>query len=272
MIVIQSFFANDTSNIRSNIELVSKQAELSNKFLKKHKYNTILYTDINSIDFFKHINYDDIQIIKLEDHDLPDKFSFWSITKLLCCLLTNEPFLHIDFDFFLVEDIIKPYIDQQFVSLHHERWMKKCFFKKLCKDTVKQYFDIDTEFAQSYNFGVFGGLNNHIIKNNMSKLINRIKIYDNQIKELLVEIPDGGYNWKQSVFLEQYILPSMIAKDLGVNELPVLIPESIDATGQIGIRCMLRDRKIIHIWTLKDTLEEFIGINLFLDMIDKYYF
>ena len=54
MLVIHSFFKN-TTDIRSDLRLNARQADLSCKFLKKHKFTTILYTDKSCVGYFKHI-------------------------------------------------------------------------------------------------------------------------------------------------------------------------------------------------------------------------
>jgi hypothetical protein len=272
MITIHSFFPNDISSIRANTLSASKQAELSNKFLKKHQYTTILYTDAESISYFKHIPYDDIRILDLKDYQLPNTFDFWSVTKLVSCLSVNEPFYHVDLDLFLVEDIIQQYKNEPFIALHYEPWIKDCFFSKLPKDKIDEWFNIDNDIAQCYNFGIFGGMDHTTIKNSIEHLITGVNTHNNEITEFLSTLETDGYNWKTSVFLEQYILPSIIAKKLNVQNLPVLVPESITAKGEIGIRHRLKKHKILHLWGLKNTFEEFMGLNLFLDMIDKYYF
>lgn len=272
MITIHSFFPNDTSSIRANISAASKQAELSNKFLKKHHYTTILYTDANSVSYFKHILYDDIKIIDLKDYQLPNTFKFWSVTKLISCLHMDEPFYHVDLDLFLVEDIIKPYQNEPFITLHHEPWMKDCFFSKLPKDKIYEWFNIDNDIAQCYNFAIFGGVDYTTIKNSIEHLITGVNTNNYEISEFLSTLQTDGYNWKTSVFLEQYILPSIIAKKMNIQSLPVLVPQSITAKGEIGIRHRLKEYKLMHLWGLKNTFEEFMGLHLFLDMIEKYYF
>jgi len=271
MKIIQSFFANDISRpLRTNIDIASKQANISNKFLKKHNYDTILYTDQQSAKYFYHIKYDEIKIIDLKEFNIKDKLNFWSITKLLCSSLIKENFLHIDLDLFLIQDIIKGHENEQFICLHHEPWMTQIFYNELSQEQIKKYFDIDPKKAKSYNFSIFGGKNSNIINNCIVKLNNYIDNYNNEIDNLLLEVKK--YNLKKSVFLEQYIFPSLISKDLNIDTLPVLVSSSIDAKGQTEIRIKLKEQNIIHIWTLKETIEDFIGINLFLDMIDKYYF
>jgi len=272
MITIHSFFPNDISSIRANTLLASKQAELSNKFLKKHQYTTILYTDAKSLSYFKHIPYDDIRIIDLKDYQLPNTFDFWSVTKLVSCLSVNEPCYHIDLDLFLVEDIIEPYKNEPFITLHHEPWMKTCFFSKLPKDKIYEWFNIDNDIAQCYNFTIFGGMDYITINKSIEQLLASMNIHNTEVTELLSKLETDGYNWKQAVFLEQYILPSIIAKKLNVQDLPVLVPESITAKGEIGMRHRLKKHKIIHLWGFKNGLEEFMGLDLFLDMVDKYYF
>lgn len=273
MKIIQSFFANDTSRpLRTNVDIASKQANISNKFLKKHNYDTILYTDQQSAKYFYHIKYDEIKIIDLKEFNIKDKLNFWSITKLLCSSLVKDNFLHIDLDLFLIQDIIKDHKNEQFICLHHEPWMTQIFYEELSKEKIKKYFDIDSEKAKSYNFSIFGGNNNSIINSCITKLNNYIDNHNNEINNLLLRVKNNKHNLKKAVFLEQYIFPSLVSKTLNIDMLPVLVPDSINARGQAGIRTKLKEQNIIHIWTLKETIEDFIGINLFLDMIEKYYF
>jgi hypothetical protein len=150
--------------------------------------------------------------------------------------------------------------------------MKDRFFGQIPKDKIEKCFNINNDIVQCYNFAIFGGTDYNTIKNSIENLITSINIYNNDITELLSKVNTDGHNWKTSVFLEQYILPAIISKKLNSQILPVLVPESITAKWQVEVRSILKKYRLIHLCALKDTFEEFMGLNLFLDMIEKYYF
>ena len=49
------------------------------------------------------------------------------------------------------------------------------------------------------------------------------------------------------------------------------MPETIGARSQIDVRIMMKQRDILHLWTLKKTIEQWIGLSKMMDILELYY-
>jgi len=276
MLMIHSYFLNDRINqFRNNIPVIAKQAKVSNLCLKKNNHTTILYTDNESFPFFKDIPYDDIKIIDPREFGLPNLKQYWALTKFIPAILTKEPFLHSDIDLFLpnsnsiLNDIS---LDNSIITMHYEPWVHSSLFNILPSNIIKQVFDIDSSKAQVYNFSIFGGKDIQTIQSAINRLIAGIKNNLQVIDDILMPVRSDPYdrNWRHSVFAEQYILPAIISQ-IYSKPISVLMPETIGARSQIDVRIMMKQRDILHLWTLKKTIEQWIGLSKMMDILELYY-
>jgi hypothetical protein len=269
MLIIQSFFQN-TTNIRGNLKVAKKQANLSCKFLKKHGYNVILYTDKNSIDYFRKIKYDNIITIDQELINQNTVDRFWSNTKLLSCLLTNEPFYHIDIDFFLIENILESFKDKKFITFHQEPWIMKWFINRIPDQHILKYLNIQKHKSNIYNCAVFGGTDIITINSNIRKILNNCLQYNNQINKMISIFTEKEQsNWLKSVFIEQYYLTNSIYNE--IKEYNTILNVSHGQTHK-DIYSLFKKHKIFHLWIEKNRINKIIGLNNYLNMMKKYYF
>jgi hypothetical protein len=271
MLAIHSFFKN-TTDIRSDIELTAKQANLSCKFLKKHKFTTILYTDRSCIDSFKYIPYDDIIILDISSIRSNIPQDFWSASKLISCSVTNEPYIHVDVDLFLIENCLAEYEDEDFFVFHNESWIKdKSYNEQLFK--INQYFNYIDNNSLVYNNAIFGGKQYNIINQQINTLIDSIIINNTIIDEILFsKKPRKENDGAKSVFVEQYLFNNLVKEELKMSTIPLVLKESIDHENSRKIYALMKQYQIIHLWVHKNAINNVIGLHELMDMLEKKYF
>ena len=271
MLAIHSFFKN-TTDIRSDLRLNARQADLSCKFLKKHKFTTILYTDKSCVGYFKHIPYDNIITLDISDLKPSIPQDFWSAGKLISCSVTKEPYVHIDIDLFLIENCLAEYEDKDFFVFHNESWIKeKLYNEHLVK--INQYFNYIDYNSLAYNNAIFGGKQYNIINQQINTLIDSIIINNTIIDEILfAKKPRKENDGAKSVFIEQYLFNNLVKEILQIPIIPLVLKESIDCKNSREIYSLMKQYKIIHLWIQKYAINHVIGLNEFLDMLEKKYF
>lgn len=268
MDIIQSYFVNTEThnNTRAATELVSSQAMLSCKFLKKYGYTTVLYTSKDLLTVFKNHPYDAIITLDQSEYEYVIKNNFWSGTKLICCENHPNPYVHVDTDLFFIEDVLSDYINDDIIFLHEEPWVisNLKIDLPLCQDK----FNI--ELCNSHNGSVLGGANHQILKNNLVIILDYIKNQSSDINNMIKEDLELLHNnWIFSVFVEQMLLPSYLLKD--INKISTIIDAS-ECTSAGDIFSILRKNKIVHLWFTKSTLHGVLGINNLMNYMTKYYF
>ena len=264
MIGIHSFFKT-TTGVRGNETLTAKQANISCKFLKKHNFTTVLYTDNSSIKYFKHIPYDNIIILDIPSIKPNIPKDCWSVCKLISCSVTNEPYFHIDMDLFLVENHIKNFVDSKFFLLHAEPWYR---YTNLV-DKIHSLYNYISHESLSYNNAIFGGKNYSDINKNIINLIDSVIENDTSINNILKEIPRQS---AKTIFVEQYLFDNLIKEQLNITNIPLIMKESMEAKSTSDIHKLLDQYNMIHLWYRKSSIEKQIGINNLLDDLEKKYF
>jgi hypothetical protein len=266
MLAIHSFFKNTSDlRIRSDIELTARQANLSYKFLKKHKFTTILYTDKSCIGYFKHIPYDNIITLDISDLKPNIPKYYWSASKLISCSVTNEPYFHIDTDLFLIENHIQNFVDSKFFLFHEEPWYK--YIPNIIPK-INNLFDYISPNSLSYNNAIFGGKNYLDLNKHIINLIDSVIKNHTNIANILKEDKKKC----KAVFMEQYLFDNLIKKELNIIEIPLIIKESTQAKNKSDIYRLLRQYNIVHLWINKGIIESTVGINNLLDTLEKKHF
>jgi hypothetical protein len=192
---------------KEDLEYIVKMAALSNFFAQKHGYSTCLFVDEKSEKLFKNIKYDNIQIFdqKIVQH-LPKYI--WSSGKILASTMINEPFIHIDFDLFLIENNL--FQNKDFFCAFSEPFVvinKKILFeisRKLDKkNSVNRFL--------SLNCAVMGGKSVEIIKNTGTEIIEFILANKNLLDNYNVL---SNSSWMLAVIFEQMFFTNLIFKNL----------------------------------------------------------
>lgn len=272
MDLIQSYFLNDKisakeNNIaRSKLDLVSNMSMLSCKFLKKHGYTTVLYTSQSLVPIFKNHPYDDIITINEYEYESITQDHFWSGTKLVACSKHKNPYLHIDTDLFLIEDILSDHLHSECLTLHSEPWTVPNI--DIDFNLCNYIFNINE--LECYNCAVFGGSNFNIINNTIKNTITQIlsyKLYINYVLGKALNNPISK-DWIQSVFIEQILLVSNIKKELNIST--IIDASECDVWWKIPE--LLKSKNIVHLWTYKDPIHYCLDINNLIKYMTKYYF
>lgn len=258
-------------------------AYISNKLAQKHGYETILFTDEHGKEELKKIKYN--QVITF-DKFLLDRFPLtgWSLAKIQAMASMNEPFMHIDFDLFLVKDLKKEFIDNQVFCLHKEKWLTEPQGEKdkkgrLIKNSIINPYSFEfldkvqillnqTEdnFSirkyhklSSYNCAVVGGQNFNLFKKS-SEYVIRYAIKYKDILQNFSEINNMNVDWFPAVFLEQVLFMNLIRMSSGLEDIPIYLKS--ETTEDLNIEA--QQEKIIHIWgsklKFKNNIEKFMEI------------
>lgn len=173
MTIIQSFAQFDDGNFYVAGELDGSEIYLnfytfllSYLTLKKYYGSVTMYCNRKAYDtFIKYIPYDKI-IIKENQYTQ----KFWSAYKLDVIESINEPFIHVDTDVFIFNDLFKPYIENTNnydLLIQHIINSDTPIIKEICSP---EKFD-----RRSFTCGVLG-INNMNIKNKY--ITNTKKVYN----------------------------------------------------------------------------------------------
>lgn len=274
MVILQSFFQ-VRKGLRSDLKLAIKLADLSCKFLKKHGYTTVFCVDKKLINIFKHIKYDEFIFF---DENIIDYYkikNFWSVTKLLACLNIQESFLHIDTDLFLIENCLQSSLKEKFLTLNQEFYAAG-FFRKHLKDN---YFlkTLKLENANMYNCSIFGGQEfekiNHCIKFILNDINDKKSLFEDLLENLEKKQPGDSAMFYEQLYLIKHIADVLNLKSnkLNLERIPTVVNTSL-CRGPEQVFKILKQNKILHLCCKKEFIDDFIGLEHFLDLLEKYYF
>lgn len=261
-------------------------AYISNKLAQKHGYETILFTDDNGVEELKNIKYN--KVIKLDYH-LLDRFpkTGWSLAKILAMASMNEPFMHVDFDLFLIKNLREHFIHNPIFCLHKEKWLtepqgekdkKGKFIKnsiinpysfefldkvKILLNQTEDNFSIKKYHKlTSYNCAIVGGQNFSLFKK-ASEYVIKYAIKYKDILENFSEINNMNVDWFPAVFLEQVLFMNLIRLNSGLEDIPIYLKS--ETTEDLNIEA--QEEKIIHIWGSKLKFKN--NIEKFMEVINK---
>jgi hypothetical protein len=158
-----------------------KLAKISNFLIQDQGFQTVLFADKSSIDYFKDIPYNEIHEIKSHEMENIPK-CLWSMSKLVAISKINEPFLHIDFDLFLFK-LNKPCLEKDIICLHTEFYMEKAMerLQKIMKIQAEQTLGFR---YISYNCGIVGGRNFEFFKKASKEILEYISENKSHIDEI----------------------------------------------------------------------------------------
>ncbi|MFW6243059.1 MAG: DUF6734 family protein [bacterium] len=154
--------------------------------VKKHGHTIELYCDENAYDLYSLIPYDNIHVIDLDNDGVDSKF--WIYGKIKTHLLLNEPYIHIDGDVFLFNDVLKNFNDKYDLvvqSIENDKVLNKYF---------NVYYESSTPFVNMKNLNIdwfkydLTAFNCGVIGFNDIDFKNK---YAKQTKDLLVKLSSG---------------------------------------------------------------------------------
>jgi len=160
--------------IKDMNEYTLNMHKLSVFLAKKHFKNVHLITDSYSVDHFKSIPYTEITTELDELNGI--KNDNWALGKLLAYKVAaqkQKPFLHMDYDVFMWEDIW-PHLKNEQVFVQCEECDIGYVYgseklKSYCSPKYPYVLDGITQSQNAYNMGIFGGINCEFIEEYATK-------------------------------------------------------------------------------------------------------
>lgn len=210
-------------------------AKAANSAAQKSGYKTCLYTDINGYENLGlKIPYDEVILF---DENILSQFypKIWSLGKILAMSLVNEPFVHLDFDFFLFKKLDNEIEQKDFFSLYAEPWIDnnpsvQRDFKKILNFYHNKPFR-DQKFKNikinSSNFSIVGGQKFTEVNFVCQEILNFAILS----KKKLVKLDWRGFetaNWILPVSFEQILIPILLKIYFNIDIYNIItIPKEI---------------------------------------------
>lgn len=262
-VILHSFLGDRTGNIVT-YEETRILATCSQYYAQKNTgLKTVLYTDKIGAELLKDIPYDEVILF---DEEIIKQFPkhVWSAGKILAMSMEKRPFIHIDFDFFILKrDFLDSIIDAPFFAYHNEPWSaylgkKGCFNKEgvqIILQVINESLNIPTnQTFISVNFSIFGSCiekNIPIINKVSQKMIDciikhREFLDSNDLLEQLKKPFQRIHAIMIPLVIEQVLLLKMIHKELKKYKTLIKIQHPRESYSE-GIKIGLA-----HLWEAKN--------------------
>ena len=257
-------------------------AYISNELARKHGYETILFTDEYGKEELKKIKYN--QVITF-DKFLLDRFpkTGWSLAKILAMSSMEEPFMHMDFDLFLIKNLNEEFLKNQVYCFHKEKWLTQPQGEKdkngrfidnsiinpysfefldkvgiLLNETEDNFSIKNYHELSSYKCAIVGGQNFKLFKKASEYVLSYALKYKDLLENFSI-IHKMDVDWFPAVFLEQILYMNLIRLHSGLEEIPFYLRS--ETTEDLNIEA--QKAKIIHVWGSKlkfqNNMEKFLG-------------
>jgi hypothetical protein len=237
----------------------SALAAFSNRFAQKHGYKTVLYTDARNYEVLKNVEYDDV---KFFDEKIINKFpsSGWSLGKLLAMSMTHEPFIHIDFDMLMINDVPPNIKTNECFVFHQEPYMKEIFETNGVQKLYQKYNyqkELNYNQTSSNNCAIIGGQNYQLINDSCNKVIDYAvsnRKFFEEFRNLFHPSSTAVYI---PVFFEQILLLNIIREKTALKTIPTIL----ESDSLERILTEAKELKLFHLWGNKQKfLPEFIEL------------
>ena len=271
VIVYSSWLQNNYQGVLSQKDF----AIYSNRLSQKAGYKTVLYTDqaskklLGDIPFNKIVDFDEDIL-----NQLPK--TVWAAGKILAFSMQTGPFIHLDFDFFILNNNFYEQIkDKHFFLFHEEPWSGDFGFDRTFnKQGIQKILEITNndfganldEKSISLNFSMFGSCKESaipIIVEKSKLTIETLIKYKNQFEDdsfkkhfqkyfrtLSLAIP--------SMVVEQVILPNIISQALKSPHYPIIKLKNLK-----DLVKNFKEEGLLHLWGFKKN-------NKIIDLIKKH--
>jgi hypothetical protein len=206
-----------------------EMAKLANLFAQKQGYKTCLYTDENGYKkLTPYINYDEVILF---DKEVVAQLNpnIWSMGKILAMSMVKEPFVHIDFDLFLLKPLPNDFIDKDFFSLYPEPWLFQIpYYEKGILKIYKLYphpEELDFKDFSSYNFAVVGGQKFKEINFVCSRLLDFSIMHGKTLEKFLdkesyhkpIQKQLFSHSWSLAVIFEQILIKNLLHRIFNIE-------------------------------------------------------
>lgn len=193
---------------KQDLSLINMQ-KISSYLAKKHFKEVHFLTDSENAEKFKQFNFNSTEIIF--DHISKEFNSVWSINKLFAfkyICKKGDPFIHIDYDVFLWDDLpqrlYKSSVFGQCKEHNSYKWYEVEKFLKNCPNPglIGQ---VEPHPQHGVNMGIFGGNDLEFI-NKYAQTALDIAL-DEKNKHFLYKTDIFEQHWNKTCIIEQYTLP-----------------------------------------------------------------
>jgi hypothetical protein len=161
---------------------------LSYVSLKKHYGEVTMICDRNAYDMFlKYIPYDNVIFY---DNPDADNLMCWSLYKVHVMKIMKEPFIHVDCDLFIHDDIFKEYIDGDYTSIT-QNYITKIedfygYYDRFIENDLQTFYDeniVSQDFKMGSISSGISGFKNIDSLDMYFEITDKIKklYYDNKI-------------------------------------------------------------------------------------------
>jgi hypothetical protein len=205
-------------------KLFPEMAAASNYLAQKQGFKTVLYTDSKGYELLHKINFNEFkQLDEKKLNQFPK--TGWSLGKLLTISDIDYPFLHIDFDLFLLKPLDSKILSQDNLFLHREIWMDNVL-KTSCKIIGKRPSLVpESNSYISYNCAIFGG-QNYKTFNKAAQNICNFAIENSEFLESIAQQQRAlkkenkvKHHLYLAMMLEQLWLPQITEQDSKINTI-----------------------------------------------------
>jgi hypothetical protein len=141
----------------------------------------------------------------------------WSLGKILAMERTQEPFIHLDFDFFLLGKVNEEISKKDFFCLNSEPWMTKDISMFLPEATKLENIKITNSLSR--NFSIVGGQNFQAINLVCNKLIDIAILNYKNIQNM-----NFIHGWNGAVLFEQILIPQLLLEEHNI-EISTIFPD-----------------------------------------------
>jgi hypothetical protein len=232
MLAVQSYVEANTKEFKNTLAM----AEYSVSLLKEHGLQTCLYTEETLVPFFKPLKYDRIVVIPKYFTSLVYPEFTLGMSQMYAATVINEPFIHVDFDCFILKrEVIEELKNKEIFFLHEEflgNDKYQTFIKRVMTD-IPAFNVIDLDYDPlMHNTGLYGGTNFTLFKNVCKFVYYKFIQYQNYFKTL--KCP--------SFFITQTI-PFYMFKKLNVPVYKI-----VDAPDIETLYNNLTKKGIVHYW------------------------
>lgn len=248
---------------------LNKVVELTKEsvnYLKTNYNNIYLVTDFAGEKLFNNINFSNIYTeLEKISNEFPQVWSLPKIYALSFIANKNQPFIHLDYDFFITkklsDKIINADIILQSKQYNIDKWGYNTeFFEKKCP--VKYIKNYKTQ-SFAYNCGVIGGKNFDFYKTYTKNVINLVTDERNRKFWINTKFNQKSHNYyTKAILAEEYYITCFLEEN---NIKPVLffdilnsdyfpfIYEHFEKTGAVHFYGHFK-----YLMTNKETLEKTI--------------
>jgi hypothetical protein len=187
-------------------------AALSNYYAQKHGYKTHFFGDHKSIDLVKNIKYDFVtELPKDKLEEIPQ--CLWSLCKFVSIQMVDEPFLHLDFDLILKQNINKKILNSEIIAFHSEKYVLHKTINLQKAFPIHPLNRLDLE-PMSYNCAVFGGNNYKYIKEKIKILLDFVV----QNKNYFIDL-NCLFNFYISKHKDHFYFPPVLIEQIWLFQL-----------------------------------------------------